>query len=104
MAKSPRSTGGTQDIEAQFEVIRDDITALTQLFKEIGESKAGEARDKALAEASELLQRSQKALDETRRQATQAKDSIEDYITEKPMQSTLIALGLGVVIGWMTRR
>jgi ElaB/YqjD/DUF883 family membrane-anchored ribosome-binding protein len=98
------TTRGKEDLEQQFHVIRDDITTLTKLLKEIGEGKAGETRDKAMAEASELLERSQKSLDEARARAMHTKETVEDYITEKPVQSALIALGVGVVLGWMTRR
>ena len=98
------TTKGRDDLEQQFHVIRDDIATLTTLLKEIGEGKAGDARDKAMAEASELLERSQKSLDEARVRALHTKETIEDYISEKPVQTALIALGVGVVLGWMTRR
>ena len=94
----------TADLDAQFRAIRDDITTLTRLLREIGESKAGQARDAALAEAAELLERSRSALDDGRLKARQATASVEDYIKEKPVQSALIALGVGFFVGLMTRR
>lgn len=99
-----RTTHGREDLEQQLHVIREDISTLAALMKEIGESKAGEARDKALAEASDLLERSRKSLDHARTSAMHTKETVEDYIAEKPLQSALIALGVGVLLGWMTRR
>ncbi|MCU4652722.1 hypothetical protein N8I71_07755 [Roseibacterium sp. SDUM158016] len=95
---------GSEDLERQFQVIRDDITKLTGLLREIGEAKAGEARDAALAEAAELLERSRATLDEGRLKARQATASVEGYIREKPVQSALIALGVGFFVGLMSRR
>jgi ElaB/YqjD/DUF883 family membrane-anchored ribosome-binding protein len=95
---------GSDDLERQFQIIRDDITTLTRLLREIGEAKAGETRDSAMAEATELLERSRAALDEGRMKARQATATVEDYIKEKPVQSALMALGVGFLIGLVTRR
>lgn len=95
---------GREDLERQFQIIRDDMTTLTRLLRDIGEAKAGEARDAAMAEAAELLDRSRAALDEGRLKARQATAGVEDYIKEKPVQSALIALGVGFLIGLVTRR
>jgi len=102
MAKG--TTRSRDDLEQQFHVIGEDISTLASLLKEIGEGKAGEAREKALAEASELLERSRKSLDHARTSAVNTKESVEEYIAEKPLQAALIALGVGVVLGWMSRR
>jgi ElaB/YqjD/DUF883 family membrane-anchored ribosome-binding protein len=95
---------GAEDLEDQFQIIRDDITTLARLLREIGESKAGETRDAAMAEATELLERSRAAVDEGRMKARQATASVEDYIKEKPVQAALMALGVGFLIGLVTRR
>ena len=99
-----KGSSGNHDLEQQFQIIRDDITTLTRLLREIGEAKAGETRDAAMAEAAELLERSRAALDEGRLKARQATASVEEYIKEKPVQSALIALGVGFLIGLVTRR
>jgi len=93
-----------EDIEQQFQVIREDIATLTRLLKEVGESKAGDTRDAALAEATELLEKSRRALEEGRDRARATAAPVEHYINEKPMQSALIALGVGFLVGLMSRR
>ena len=97
-------TKGREDVDRQFEIIRDDITTLTKLLREIGEEKAGEKRDAALAEAAELLEKSRSAIDDGRLKARQATASVEDYIQEQPLKSALIALGVGFLVGMITRR
>ncbi|WP_167853522.1 DUF883 family protein [Roseovarius aestuariivivens] len=95
---------GRDDVEKQFQVIREDITTLSKLLREIGEAKAGEAREAALAEANELLERSRSALDDGRLKAKAATETIEDHIRTKPLQSAMIALGVGFLVGVLTRR
>lgn len=95
---------GRDDLERQFQNIRDDITTLGRLLRDIGEAKAGEKRDAALAEAEALLERSRAALDKGRARAGDATVTIEDHIREKPVQSALIALGIGFLVGIITRR
>ncbi|WP_439122362.1 DUF883 family protein [Marivita sp.] len=100
--KSPSHT--RDDVDQQFQIIRDDITTLTNLLRDIGEEKVGEKRDAAIAEAAELLEKSRAAIDDGRLRATQATASIEDYIHKQPVQSALIALGVGFLFGMITRR
>lgn len=95
---------GREDVDRQFQIIREDITTLSKLLREIGEEKVGEKRDVALAEAAELLEKSKSAIDEGRLKAGAAKISIEDHIREQPMQSALIALGVGFLVGMISRR
>ncbi len=95
---------GSDDIEQQFRLIREDVTDLAKLIKKVGESKSSEARDAALAEANELLERSRSKLDEGVSRARRAAASVEDYIHEKPVQSALIALGVGFLVGIISRR
>ena len=103
MEKTTRTTS-RDDLERQFQVIQDDIVTLSKLLRDIGEEKAGEKRDAALAEAAELLEQSQSKIHEGRLKARQATASIEDYIHKQPVQSAMIALGVGFLVGMMTRR
>ena len=99
-----QNSPGREDLERQFQTIRDDITTLSRLLREIGEAKAGEKRDAALAEAEALLDRSRAILDKGRVRTREATASIEDHIREKPVQSALVALGIGFLVGIFTRR
>jgi ElaB/YqjD/DUF883 family membrane-anchored ribosome-binding protein len=103
MEEMSQNKGG-EDVDRQFQIIREDITTLSKLLREIGEEKVGEKRDVALAEAAELLEKSRSAIDEGRLKASAAKISIEDHIREQPMQSALIALGVGFLVGMISRR
>lgn len=95
---------GRDDLDRQFQLVRDDLATLTRLLREVGEAEAGEKRDAVLAEAAALLEKSRSALDKGRARARHATASVEDHIREKPVQSALIALGVGFLVGMMSRR
>lgn len=99
-------TGDTSrdDLEQQFTVIRNDLATLTRLLREAGEAKADETREAALAEAAALLEKSREALEGGQARAREAGAAVETYIKEKPVQSALIALGVGFLVGMLTRR
>ncbi len=93
-----------EDVEAQVRVLKEDVATLTQLLKEIGETKTAEARDAAMARAQEVIDGSARAVHAARAHALETTQSIESRIAEKPLQSTMIALGIGVALGWLSRR
>jgi len=59
-------------------------------------STAGEA-------AANLKDKGQAALEAGRDKAKKAKGQFEDVVAENPMKSVLIALGVGVVVGYVIR-
>ena len=95
---------GIDEIEDQFDRLRDDLSELSDVIRKVAQSKSTEAGDAALAEAQRLLERSRKTLDDGAARARRAAKSLEDYIHEKPVQASLIALGIGLFIGLLSRR
>jgi ElaB/YqjD/DUF883 family membrane-anchored ribosome-binding protein len=59
-------------------------------------ANAGEA-------ASQLKERGQAALETGREKAKDAKSKLDEIVTEHPMKSVLIAVGVGVVLGYALR-
>jgi ElaB/YqjD/DUF883 family membrane-anchored ribosome-binding protein len=104
MATSPKPAPTATDVEEQFKTIRDDISKLTTLLKELSKNKVGEARKAAQDEVEGLLKRSKDVAEEATAKAKEAAGSVEDYISEKPVQSALIALLVGIFIGSLSRR
>jgi ElaB/YqjD/DUF883 family membrane-anchored ribosome-binding protein len=107
-SKSETSAGKSNvaaaDIEEQIKTIRDDVANLSKLIMQLGEDKVSEAVKTARDEAEELLNRSRRMADEATDRAKKTAGSVEDYIAEKPIQSAMIALLVGFLIGSMSRR
>ncbi len=104
MTAAKKAATTPEDIEAQVAQIREDIAKLTALLGDLAGTKAGEARDLAREEAEALIGRAKAGAGEARRRVEGAAGSIEHYIEEKPVQSAMIALLAGVVLGLLTRR
>lgn len=104
MASTRKPAADGSDIEAQIQTIRDDISTLTKLLRDVADNKFSEARETARAEAEDVLKRTRQAAGEASEKAKDSVESIEAYIAQKPVQSTLIALLVGIFIGSVTRR
>lgn len=104
MATTPKSSPNANDVEAQIKTIRDDVATLTSLLKDLAEDRLEGAKKVAHDEAEELLKKSKDATRHAKHRARQATSSMEEYIAEKPVQSTLIALLIGIFIGSLSRR
>jgi ElaB/YqjD/DUF883 family membrane-anchored ribosome-binding protein len=69
-----------------------------------GRTTFPEPEKAARDEADELLNRTRQAADEVAGRAKQAAGSMESYIVEKPFQSAIVALLVGIFIGFLSRR
>lgn len=68
--------------------------------KELGEV----ALESASHAVDDLRERGSEALHSGKERAVEAKQSLDSYITEKPLQSVAIALGAGFLLGIFSRR
>jgi ElaB/YqjD/DUF883 family membrane-anchored ribosome-binding protein len=104
MATTAKTAAKPEDIEAQVAQIRDDIATLTRLLGELAGTKVDEAKGFAMHEAEAVIGTARKKAHEARERVQGAAGSIEAYIEEKPMQSAMIALVAGLLIGLLSRR
>lgn len=104
MAESKKSSATTADVEAQIKEIRSDIEKLTELLGELAGSHLDATKASAKDEVDHLLKRSRELGDKAQGKARETTESVESYIKEKPIQSALIALVVGVLFGALSRR
>jgi ElaB/YqjD/DUF883 family membrane-anchored ribosome-binding protein len=104
-----------QRLEKDVTAVKDDIAALTDQITDAINTFAGAAKkqarqgykqartgvDSALGEASE---RGAAMLDATQDAAVSLQETVEDMITERPLATVGLALGLGFLIGMSWRR
>ncbi len=94
----------TLQLAEQIQTIRDDLAKLTSLLKDMAASTATDGAKTLHDEADHLLHRTRQAAEIAADKARGAAGSIETQIAEKPIQSALIALLIGLVIGSLGRR
>jgi ElaB/YqjD/DUF883 family membrane-anchored ribosome-binding protein len=115
----PKATGrpaeAASDIAADLAALKADLTRLAEsvaaLVGEEGASaaaaarhKAREARRSAEAAASRLTEEGMAAIDETRARFASLGDDVAGVVERNPLAALVSALGLGILIGMMSRR
>jgi len=95
MAASAKDT--TDDLKEQLETLREDVNTLVSTLSSTAKGKANRTAEELSSEITRLS-------DELQTKGHNALERAEDTITEKPFQSLMVALGVGFLIGAMTRR
>jgi ElaB/YqjD/DUF883 family membrane-anchored ribosome-binding protein len=93
--------GHAQELGAQVQERAQEIgTQVRDWAQDVGgqlKEGAQEAMRQAGASASQFSTQGREAVE-------QLEKSLEDYIRAKPLQSLMIAAGVGVVVGWLWRK
>ncbi|KUP93852.1 DUF883 family protein [Tritonibacter horizontis] len=87
----------TDDIAAQMEVLRADMSALTRSVSDLAKDRATRAKVAARDTAREQTQAIADGAAQVTRQA-------EDAVRAQPLAATAIAAGLGFALGFLSNR
>jgi ElaB/YqjD/DUF883 family membrane-anchored ribosome-binding protein len=102
-------------LEKDVAAVKDDISALTEQITDVLNSFAGtaskqarrgykQARANVDAAVDDLSERGSAAMDTAQDMASSIEETLEDVITQRPLATVGLALGLGFLIGVMWRR
>jgi ElaB/YqjD/DUF883 family membrane-anchored ribosome-binding protein len=86
-------TGGTGDL-------RETVGQVGQNLRDVG----SQARNMATEQYDQVRQQAQEYYEQGRERAREIEQSLEQYVQEKPMQSLLIAAGVGMLLGILWKR
>jgi len=106
-AAAGASSEVARDLDAvseQFEVLRRDVAALVEMLGDLAGSTARGGRKTVERTADEYMRMGRQRADEAVSQARALEEELEAKITRNPLTAVLIALGLGFLIGMMSRR
>lgn len=98
------SDDAAQDLHAQIEVLKTEVTKLTGILSELVTGKANETAEAAQAELDQWLKSGRKAAGQARSSAEQATVSLQEAIEERPFAAVLVALAVGYLAGIVSRR
>jgi len=87
-------------LEDQAQNVGDQAAEATQNLRDLG----GQVRDAAREKYSQLSDQAQEYYGQGKQMAQEWEQGVESYIQEKPLQSVLIAAGIGVVLGLLWKR
>lgn len=102
MAKS--SSTDKKDVQDQLREVTDEVTALAEMLKDIAATAGDDLRGAAGERLEEVARRSQALVEKAKTKTQSELAAIEEKISEKPVQSALIAFVIGLLLGSLTRR
>jgi ElaB/YqjD/DUF883 family membrane-anchored ribosome-binding protein len=80
--------------------LKESAQQVTQNLRSMG----SQARDAANEKFNDLRQQASEYYDQGRERAQEWEQGLEQYVQEKPIQSLLIAAGVGLVLGMLWKR
>ena len=90
---SPVDVKKTDEVRQQVRVVRDDVRELGRAAK----GAAGEVYEDVKRQTGEFVEAK-------KQRVTQFEDQIVEYVRQKPLQSVLIAVGAGALLGFLLTR
>ncbi len=99
-----RSTAPDDDLEAQILAMRVEVAALAEMMGTFAKDKVHAFGATAEAAAEEASERARKARDRVQQGMGQAEKVLDHRVQDHPLQSILMAFGLGMLISLLFRR
>ena len=84
--------------------LKNDLDALMLHASTLSESELREARDRIMTSFSSMRHAAKGIAEQATRQLSLGRDVTADYVRERPLQSVLVAAGMGMLIGVFLRR
>lgn len=108
MSRMNDSEGTSTDkIKDTAQQVSQNLRDLGSQARDVATDKYNDLKDQANAyvdKGREYVEKGKGYYDEKRAQAAEWEQGIEQYVQEKPIQSLLIAGGIGVVLGLLWKR
>jgi ElaB/YqjD/DUF883 family membrane-anchored ribosome-binding protein len=82
-----------EQLKDQLDTVKSDIGEMGHLVKSAASETVGDAKDKA-----------KDFLDEKREQTRELEDALLSRVRNRPLESVAIAAGVGLVLGFLSRR
>ncbi len=92
------------EIATEITQIRNDVASLGRTLGAFGKDRIGSVPDLASKATAETVENARHAMTEIRKEMTSIEHDMERKVTEHPMQSLLIAAGLGFLAAYLVRR
>jgi len=92
------------DLQAQVETLKQDLAAVTATLTDLVRSGVREGRSKVERKASDYKKQGLEQADAALEEARAYGDALEGKIVQNPFAAVFVALGLGFLVGLMSRR
>lgn len=113
MARAASSSASTQkngngrdpakDLDAEIASLREDISAITATLGNLARQRTGEAKAEVQRAGRKIAAKSEEAVETVQENFENAEDEIKTMIRDKPIQSVLVAAGVGYLLSKVFR-
>lgn len=101
---SKKDAPTVEDLAAQLDTLRGDISHLTGLLGDYGRDRVEQAGKSAKQHAADFRARAETDVDRLRSRAGDLAGDAENFMHERPATAIGIAVGLGFLVGLATSR
>ena len=102
--RAETKTGGADDLQAQIEAVKADLAAISNTLADLVRTSVREGRVRMESKAREYREKSAEQADAAWDEARAYGEALEERIVKNPLTAVLVALGLGFLIGLLSRR
>ena len=92
---------GKEDLQAQIDLLREEISRLTSMTSTVTKAEAKRAAAKLKAKGADVREMSEEQLLELRKAAEGYGEDAVRYVKEQPVNALGIAAGVGFVLGFL---
>ena len=99
-----KNGGAGADLNEQIATLRRDIVKIADTLSDITAEKVSEIGESAFDKASSAASRGRISLERAGDSVRTLEADATDFVRRKPVRSLAIAAGLGLLVGYLTRR
>ncbi|MBT0956155.1 DUF883 family protein [Alphaproteobacteria bacterium KMM 3653] len=99
-----KNTASTEDLAAQVETLRADLSKLTETMTAMGKNAKDSAIHAASDKAAQLRDSAADKAETARLQAMELQGQANDFVKNQPATALGIAAGVGFLVGFLTMR
>lgn len=92
-----------KDLDAEISALRDDISAITATLGNLAKTRTNEAKAEVQRVSRKAVAKGEEAVETVQENFEYAEDEIKTMIRDKPIQSVLIAAGVGYLLSKVFR-
>lgn len=96
--------GLSEEVSAELAELRKDITALTKTLSAFGEARLDGLSEATSASTEETIKNARQMLNKLRIDMQGLEKGVEEKVANNPIQSILMAVGLGFLVALVLRR
>lgn len=98
MATKENTTEKKNDLQAEFDKLKEQVSDLTALLKQQGQQSASNVKSDLKDQVAEYEKKLKEQMAHAKKMGTENLEKVSCHVKEKPIASLLVAFGVGYII------